>query len=81
MIDLVREVDLVAVLHQLHGRLRAVVRRQVEVTGHFVQHDVTFDLASFLLIKLPFGCAVDHVLVSISCLLLQLNRMNDASVM
>lgn len=61
VVDLVGEIDLKALLDQLHDDVGAVVRRQMEVARDFVHTHFTFDLATLFVLKLPLCCAKDHI--------------------
>lgn len=69
VIDRVSEVNLVAILHQLHYGLRAVVRAQMEVAWHLVHLHLPFKLAALFLIQLLLRCAKDDILRSLDSLL------------
>lgn len=61
VVDIVGEVDLVALLNELDDDVGAVMRRQVEVARNFVHFNFTFDLASLLVFKLSLCRPKDHV--------------------
>ena len=69
MVDLVREVNLVATLHELHDCVRAIVRAQVEVPRHFVHPDLALDLAALFVFELLLGSAKDNIWGALDCLL------------
>ena len=69
MVDLMREVNLVAILHELHDCVWAIMRAQVEVPRHFVHPDLAFDLAALLVIELLLGRAIDNIWRALDCLL------------
>ena len=69
MLDLMREIEAMARLHEFHDCFRAVMRRKMEIAGDFMQAHMTFDLAALLGIYLLRRLCDDDVRVTFLSLL------------